>query len=120
MIEHGYGRIISVTSDSARSGAAGEAVYAGTKNALVAFSKSLAQEVGRHNITVNCVSPGVIETPLSAPNAALLEKFKRRVPLKRLGKPADVAGAVAFLASGDSAYITGEVLSVGGGISMAG
>jgi 2-hydroxycyclohexanecarboxyl-CoA dehydrogenase len=118
MIERGRGSIIQITSDAARAGAAGESVYAGTKSALVGFSKSIAQEVGRHGIRVNCVSPGVIKTPMSAPNAELLEKFARRVPMKRLGEAEDVAGAVRFLASDESHSITGQVLSVGGGLTM--
>lgn len=118
MTERGRGSIIQITSDSSRAGAGGEAVYAGTKSALVAFSKSLAQETGRFNIRVNCVSPGVVLTPMSAPNQDLLEKFAKRVPLKRLGIPEDIAGAVKFLASEEANYITGQVLSVGGGLTM--
>jgi 2-hydroxycyclohexanecarboxyl-CoA dehydrogenase len=118
MIKRGGGAIISITSDSSRTGAAGESVYAGSKAAVVAFSKSLAQEVGKHNITVNCISPGVVETPMSAPNQELLKKFAKRVPLKRLGQPEDIAGAVVFLASEQANYITGQVLSVGGGLTM--
>ncbi len=118
MIERRRGSIIQITSDSSRAGAANEAAYAGSKSALVAFSKSLAQEIGRFNVRVNCVSPGVVVTPMSAPNKELLEKFAKRVPLKRLGMPADIAGAVKFLASEESSYITGQVLSVGGGLTM--
>lgn len=118
MIERERGSIIQITSDSSRAGAAGEAVYAGSKAALVAFSKSLAQEVGRFGVRVNCVSPGVVLTPMSAPNKDLLEKFARRVPLQRLGVPEDITGAVKFLASDEASYITGQVLSVGGGLTM--
>jgi 2-hydroxycyclohexanecarboxyl-CoA dehydrogenase len=118
MIARQRGSIIQITSDSSRTGAAGEAAYAGSKAALVAFSKSLAQEVGRHNVRVNCVSPGVILTPMSAPNKDLLEKFAKRVPLKRLGDPQDIAGAVKFLASDEASYITGQIVSVGGGLTM--
>ena len=118
MIERRRGSIIQITSDSSRAGAASEAAYAGSKSALVAFSKSLAQEIGQFNVRVNCVSPGVVLTPMSAPNKELLEKFAKRVPLKRLGMPADIAGAVKFLASEESSYITGQVLSVGGGLTM--
>jgi 2-hydroxycyclohexanecarboxyl-CoA dehydrogenase len=120
MIARGRGSIIQITSDSSRTGAAGEAGYAGSKAALVAFSKSLAQEVGRFNVRVNCVSPGVVLTPMSAPNKELLETFAKRVPLKRLGVPEDIAGAVKFLASDEANYITGQVLSVGGGLTMVG
>lgn len=120
MIARERGSIIQITSDSSRTGAAGEAVYAGSKGALVAFSKSLAQEVGRYQVRVNCVSPGVVLTPMSAPNKDLLEKFARRVPLKRLGVPEDIAGAVTFLASDEASYVTGQILSVGGGLTMVG
>ncbi len=112
------GSIIQITSDSARAGAAGEAVYAGSKAALVAFSKSLAQELGQSNVRVNCVSPGVVRTPMSAPNAELLEKFARRVPLRRLAEPEDITGTVLFLASDAASYITGQVYSVNGGLTM--
>ena len=118
MIVAGSGCIINISSDSARVGAAGEAVYAGTKAALIALSKSLAQEVGRFNITINCVSPGPIETPMSAPNRELMDKLAKKTPLKRIGQPRDVAGAVAFLMSSAASYITGQVLSVSGGLTM--
>ncbi len=117
---NGGGAIVNITSDSARVGAAGEAVYAGTKGGLAAFSKSLAQEVGRFGITVNCVSPGLVATPMSAPNQELIEKLVKKVPAGRVGQPADIAGAVAFLLSPAASYITGQTLSVGGGLTMAG
>ena len=117
---NGGGAIVNITSDSARVGAAGEAVYAGTKGGLAAFSKSLAQEVGRFGITVNCVSPGLVATPMSAPNQELIEKLVKKVPAGRVGQPTDIAGAVAFLLSPAASYITGQTLSVGGGLTMAG
>ena len=120
MIEAGHGAIVNITSDSARAGAGGEAVYSGTKGALAAFSKSFAQEVGRFGITVNCVSPGLIATPMSAPNASVIEKLLPKVPMKRVGMPEDVAGAVAFLLSPEARYITGQTLSVSGGLTMSG
>jgi 2-hydroxycyclohexanecarboxyl-CoA dehydrogenase len=118
MIENGGGAIVNITSDSGRAGAAGEAVYSGTKGGLAAFSKSLAQEVGRFKITVNCVSPGVIATPMSAPNQEIVAKLVRKVPMKRVGLPEDVAKSVAFLLSPAADYITGQILSVGGGLTM--
>ena len=118
MIDNGGGAIVNITSDSGRAGAAGEAVYSGTKGGLAAFSKSLAQEIGRHGITVNCVSPGVIETPMSAPNPEVVAKLVRKVPLKRVGLPADVARAVSFLLGPDAAYVTGQIVSVSGGLTM--
>ncbi|MDB5393871.1 MAG: short-chain dehydrogenase/reductase [Rhodospirillales bacterium] len=121
MIENGEGgAIVNITSDSARIGAAGEAVYSGTKGGLAAFSKSLAQEIGRFGITVNCVSPGIVATPMSASNADVIAKLVRKVPMKRVGLPTDIAGAVAFLLNPQANYITGQILSVGGGLTMAG
>lgn len=118
MIDAGWGRIVNITSDSSRTGAARLAVYAGTKGGLLSFSKSLAQEVGRTGVTVNCVSPGTIEVPTTDRDMAA--KLARKIPLGRLGAPEDVAAAVAFLMSDAAEYITGEVLSVGGGLTMAG
>lgn len=114
------GAIINIGSDSARVGAGGEAVYAGAKAALVGFGKSLAQEVGRFGITVNCVSPGPVATPMSAPHRDVMDKLAKRIPLGRVGLPEDVAGAVAFLMSPAACYMTGQVLSVSGGLTMVG
>jgi len=114
------GAIVNITSDSSRVGAANEAVYAGTKGALASFSKSLAQEVGGFGVRVNCVSPGVIDSPMSQGNAELVVKLTRKIPLKRIGKPEDIAAATAFLLGPNSTYITGQVLSVDGGLTMIG
>jgi 2-hydroxycyclohexanecarboxyl-CoA dehydrogenase len=119
MVINGGGAIVNITSDSGRAGAAGETVYSATKGGLAAFSRSLAQEVGRFKITVNNVSPGIIATPMSAPNAEVIEKLIKRVPMKRVGAAADVARAVAFLLSPEADYITGQTLSVSGGLTMA-
>lgn len=120
MIDLGGGSIVNITSDSGRVGAGGEAVYSATKGGLAAFSKSLAQEVGPAGVRVNCVSPGPVDSPMSGPNAELMEKLARRIPLRRTGRATDVAAAVRFLLGDEASYITGQVLSVSGGLTMAG
>jgi 2-hydroxycyclohexanecarboxyl-CoA dehydrogenase len=123
MIERGFGRIVNLASDAGRVGSSGEAVYSATKGGVIALTKALAREMARHGITVNCVAPGPTDTALLAQVAAYSEKLHaglaRAIPLGRIGRPEDVAGAVAFLASGDAAYITGQTLSVSGGLTMA-
>lgn len=126
MIAAGGGKIIHISSDAARVGSTGEAVYAACKGGLLSFAKTLAREHARHRINVNVVCPGPTETPLldsitSGPKgAAVIEAIKRSVPFRRLGRPEDIAGAVAFFASPDADFITGQVLSVSGGLTMAG
>ena len=120
MVEAGEGRVVNITSEGSRTGGARIAVYSATKGALLSFSKSLAQEVGHSGVTVNCVSPGTIDTPMSAPNADMAARLARKIPLGRIGRPGDVAGAVAYLASPAACYVTGQVLSVGGGLTMIG
>ena len=117
MIPAGRGRIVSIASDAARIGTPREAVYAGAKAAVIGFSKSLAAEVARHGITVNVVSPGTTDTPLirSILTPEQIERRERANPSGRLGKPDDVAAAVAFFASPRAGYISGQVLSVNGG-----
>ena len=121
MIEHAGGRIVNVASDAGRVGSLGETVYSGAKGGLIAFTKSLARETARHRINVNCVCPGPTDTPLMA---AVPDKVKealiKAIPFRRLGKPEEVADAVMFLASNRASYITGQVLSVSGGLTMAG
>lgn len=119
------GRVITIASDAGRVGSSNEAVYAGTKGALIAFSKTIAREVARHGITVNVVCPGITETALlqgmreeSPKNAKLIEAIGRAIPLGRTGQPEDIATAVAFLASPEANYITGQTLSVSGGLTM--
>ena len=121
------GRIVNISSDAARVGSSGEAVYAACKGGLVAFSKTIAREHARHGITVNVVCPGPTATALfedykqGAGNPEkLLEAFTRAIPLGRIGQPDDLPGAVLFFASDDAAYITGQVLSVSGGLTMNG
>jgi 2-hydroxycyclohexanecarboxyl-CoA dehydrogenase len=123
MIARGSGRIVNIGSDAGRVGSSAEAVYSATKGGVIAFSKALAREVARHGITVNCVCPGPTDTALLEQVREFDEKLHaslaRAVPLRRLGRPEDVAAAVVFLASDAAAYITGQTLSVSGGLTMA-
>jgi 2-hydroxycyclohexanecarboxyl-CoA dehydrogenase len=118
MVPAGRGRIVSIASDAARVGTPREAVYAGAKAAVVGFSKALAAEVARHGITVNVVSPATVDTPLlrSMLTPEQIERRQRANPMGRLGQPDDVAAAVTFFASPGAAYVTGQVLSVNGGV----
>ncbi len=121
MMERTSGKIVNVSSDAGRVGSSGETVYAGAKGGLIAFTKSLAREVARYNINVNCVCPGPTETPLLfAVPEKHLEAFKKAIPFRRFGKPQEVADAILFFASSRSDYITGQVLSVNGGLTMVG
>ncbi|MGH2864618.1 MAG: SDR family NAD(P)-dependent oxidoreductase [Solirubrobacteraceae bacterium] len=122
MIESAQGgRVVNVASDAGRVGSSGEAVYAGAKGGVIAFTKSLARETARHGITANAVCPGPTDTPLfRAQPPKLQEALQRAVPLGRLGTAEDVAEAIAFFASEPAGYITGQVLSVSGGLTMAG
>jgi 2-hydroxycyclohexanecarboxyl-CoA dehydrogenase len=126
MIERRHGRIVSVASDAARVGSSLESIYSGAKGAVVAFSKSVAREVARHGITVNVVCPGPTDTPLIRSMAdelgdgeRFVEALKKAIPMRRLATPEDIAPAVAFLASDAAAFITGQTLSVSGGLTMA-
>jgi 2-hydroxycyclohexanecarboxyl-CoA dehydrogenase len=127
MLERRHGRIVNIASDAARVGSSGEAVYAACKAGLVGFSKTIAREHARHGITVNVVCPGATNTALfadykrGAGNPEKLEEaFRRATPMGRIGEPEDLPGAILFFASDDAAYITGQVLSVSGGLTMAG
>ncbi|UIF90967.1 2-hydroxycyclohexanecarboxyl-CoA dehydrogenase [Cupriavidus sp. UYPR2.512] len=127
MVERRRGRIVNIASDAARVGSSGEAVYAACKGGLVSFSKTIAREHARHGITVNVVCPGPTETALfedykqGAGNPEkLVEAFTRSIPLGRIGQPDDLPGAVLFFAGDDAAFITGQVLSVSGGLTMNG
>jgi 2-hydroxycyclohexanecarboxyl-CoA dehydrogenase len=121
------GRIVNIASDAARVGSSGEAVYAACKGGLVAFSKTIAREHARHGITVNVVCPGPTDTALFADYKEgagnpekLVEAFTRSIPLGRIGQPDDLPGAILFFASDDAAFVTGQVLSVSGGLTMNG
>lgn len=122
----GGGRVVSIASDAGRVGSTGEAVYSACKAGIVGFSKSLAREMARHDVTVNCVCPGPTDTALLAEvgsterGAKIVAGMQRAIPLRRLGQPADVAGAVAYFLSDEAAFVTGQVLSVSGGLTMAG
>lgn len=119
MIEAQFGRIISISSINGRKGQLGQCNYAASKAALFGFSKSLAQEVANKGITVNTISPGYIETPmLAAMKDEVLQAIKSNIPVGRLGKPKEIASAVAFLAASDASFITGANLDVNGGQYM--
>jgi 2-hydroxycyclohexanecarboxyl-CoA dehydrogenase len=123
MIAQGYGKIVSIASDAGRVGSTGEAVYSAAKGGLIAFTKTIARETARHRINVNCVCPGPSDTPLfqkefAGPSPRLAESLKRVIPWGRLGLPEDIAPAVVFLASDDASYITGQTISVSGGLTM--
>ncbi|SPL69594.1 2-hydroxycyclohexanecarboxyl-CoA dehydrogenase [Acinetobacter stercoris] len=127
MVERNSGRIVNIASDAARVGSSGEAVYAACKGGLLSFSKTLAREHARNNITINVICPGPTDTALLAgvtEGAANPEKlrdaFVRAIPLGRLGQPNDLASAISFFLSDDASFITGQVLSVSGGLTMNG
>ena len=126
MIGLGSGRIVNIASDAGRIGSALEAIYSGTKGGLIAFTKTIAREFARHNITANNVCPGITDTPLIGEITAInpiaakgIAGIKKSVPLGRMGTPMDIAYAAAFFAAEEAAYITGQTVSVSGGITMA-
>ena len=127
MVARKSGKVVNIASDAGRVGSSGEAVYAGCKGGVIAFSKTLARELARSNIQINTVCPGPTDTPLFAAFAGgteagekIVEGLKRAIPLRRLGRPEDYPGMVAFLASDDADYITGQTISVSGGLTMHG
>jgi 2-hydroxycyclohexanecarboxyl-CoA dehydrogenase len=124
MLDRGWGRVVSIASDAGRVGSSGESVYSGAKGAVIAFTKTIAREAARSGVTANTVCPGPTRTPLlegmaESGGERLVESLERAVPMRRLGEPEDVAAAVAFLASERAGYITGQTLSVSGGLTMA-
>jgi 2-hydroxycyclohexanecarboxyl-CoA dehydrogenase len=121
IIAAGNGKIVNVSSDAGRVGSSGETTYAAAKGGVIAFTKSLAREVARHSINVNCVCPGPTDTPmLQSRPEKLKEAFLRAIPFRRFAKPQEIADAILFFASPRSDYITGQVLSVSGGLTFAG
>ncbi len=124
MVERGKGHIVSIASDAGRVGSSGEAVYSACKGGIAAFGKTVAREVARQGIVVNTVCPGPTDTPLfatvSESSAGLAEALKKAIPLRRLGKPDDYPGIVCFLLSDDASFITGQTISVSGGLTMHG
>lgn len=126
MAERGFGRVINIGSDAGRVGSSLEAVYSGAKGGIIAFTKTLAREVARSGVTANTVCPGPTDTPMlrsfaerSGDGAKVLTGMTRAVPMRRLAEPADIAAAVAFFASDAAGYVTGQTLSVSGGLTMA-
>jgi 2-hydroxycyclohexanecarboxyl-CoA dehydrogenase len=123
MIERRYGRIVNIGSDAGRVGSSGEVVYSGTKGAVIAFAKALARETATKGVTINTVCPGPTDTALLQQVAdagqARFEALSKAVPMKRIGTPDDIAPAVVFFAGEGAAYITGQTLSVSGGLTMS-
>ncbi len=121
MIAAGKAHIVNVASDAGRVGSTGETAYAAAKGGMIAFTKSLAREVARHGICANCVCPGPTDTPLlDTRSDKLKEAFIRAIAFRRLGKPEEIADAIVFFAGPKSSYITGQVLSVSGGLTFSG
>lgn len=123
MVEQGSGSIVNLGSDAARVGSSGEAVYSAAKGGIVSFSKTLARELARNQINVNCVCPGPTDTELFASiggdSPKLRESLTKAIPFRRLGDPRDLANTVAFYASDEAGYITGQTVSVSGGLTMS-
>ncbi|HHE41641.1 MAG TPA: SDR family oxidoreductase [Dehalococcoidia bacterium] len=120
MVERQYGKIVNVASDAGRAGSSGQAVYGAAKGGIIAFTRNLAMEFARYKINVNCVSPGLINTDMwnvtRRDKPRLAEAYEKTVPWKRLGEPEEIAAAILFLASDEAGYITGQTLSVNGGV----
>lgn len=126
MVANGGGRVVNIASDAGRVGSSGESVYAGCKGGIIAFTKSMAREMARKGIVLNAVCPGPTDTPLFAQvaqgetGAKIAEGLKRAMPMKRLAMPSDYPGIICFLSSEDAGFITGQVISVSGGLTMNG
>jgi 2-hydroxycyclohexanecarboxyl-CoA dehydrogenase len=126
MVEQKSGKIISISSDSARAGQMNECIYCGTKGAIITSSKGLAREFARFNINVNVISPGICETPLiqelkkTEKGAQIIDATTKMIPFRRIGQPSEIGDLAVFFASEDSKYITGQVISINGGQQMIG
>jgi 2-hydroxycyclohexanecarboxyl-CoA dehydrogenase len=126
MVKQGSGRVVNVASDAGRVGSSGETVYSACKGGVIALTKAVAREMARHGVTANCVCPGPTDTPLLAEIRSeetgdrIIDAIVRATPLRRLALPDDIAGAVAFFAGPDAAFVTGQVVSVSGGLTMSG
>jgi 2-hydroxycyclohexanecarboxyl-CoA dehydrogenase len=127
MLARGGGRVVNIASDAARVGSSGESVYSACKGGIISFSKTLARELARKGVTVNVVCPGPTDTPIlrgftgeGEAGQKVYDALVRAIPMKRVGQPQDIPGVVAFLASDEAAFITGQVISVSGGLTMAG
>ena len=123
MVEQGWGRIVNISSDAGRVASSGEAVYSACKGGQIAFTKTMAREAARHGVTVNCVCPGPTDTPpvrrtMEEGGEKFMAALIRAIPLKRLGQPEDIAAAVSYLVSENASFVTGQTLSVSGGMSM--
>ncbi|MGH3195187.1 MAG: SDR family NAD(P)-dependent oxidoreductase [Streptosporangiaceae bacterium] len=123
MAEQGHGAVVNIGSDAGRVGSSGEAVYSAAKGGVIAFTKTIARELARHKVRANCVCPGPTDTALFADFAGddtrLRDALVRAIPFRRLAQPEDIAGVVAFLASDDAGYVTGQTVSVSGGMTMS-
>jgi 2-hydroxycyclohexanecarboxyl-CoA dehydrogenase len=123
MAAQGFGSVVNLASDAGRVGSSGEAVYSAAKGGVIAFTKATAREMARHQVNANCVCPGPTDTALFASiggdNPKLREALTKAIPLRRLAQPTDLANAVAFFASHEAAYITGQTVSVSGGLTMS-
>jgi 2-hydroxycyclohexanecarboxyl-CoA dehydrogenase len=127
MAERKRGRVVTVASDAGRVGSSGQAVYSACKGGLIAFTKTMAREMLRHNVILNCVCPGPTDTPMlrafldeGERGKRVFDALKDAIPMRRLGQPEDIPGAVLFFASDDASFMTGQVLSVSGGLTMHG
>jgi 2-hydroxycyclohexanecarboxyl-CoA dehydrogenase len=121
MAERGSGRVVNVASDAGRVGSSGESVYSACKGGIIAFTKTLARELARKGVTLNALCPGPTDTPLFenfTKGTGLGDSLARSIPLRRIGQPDDYTGMIAFLLSDDSAYMTGQTISVSGGLTM--